>query len=504
MKKNNDYIIKKVKYEFFNEKGEQNFSKEYEVKLSLNPNDIEENNIIILNTCNFKTKEERVFYRIFDQKYKNIFIGNSRLLEYIKNQENNPIIMKNCTIYAKEIIDKLKEAILKLNDKSKKEEISYNKFRITLRYLSVNFEEDLFSEEFIKYEGIKYLISLIRNSSGNIRTYALNGLSKLLDFLSGYEYIKKQKKETFEMLIRLLINAENIKTNIYILDIFIKFIHYNNEDSVLFIDEVEKLEKNLKIPIFSSIIKMLTSSHIDRLNQLILILFNSLLLYSGQSEQMKLLNYLEEAGIYNALENISKIKGNYIQEQLKIFSENKNRIIKGFSNEIKYYKMKIEDLKNKNKIIEEELKNEKQKNKILNQKIIDLNNIINENKKVKKEIGNVKEQDNDNNYLRKIIELTDEIKELKFRFPFEISKEDKLIIISFISDDESIHYSLLCKNTEYFAKAVNNFYKEYPEFRKSKNIFMNKGKSIIEYETLEFNDVKNNDIITVRKLDDIN
>ena len=50
---------------------------------------------------------------------------------------------------------------------------------------------------------------------------------------------------------------------------------------------------------------------------------------------------------------------------------------------------------------------------------------------------------------------------------------------------------------------LNNFYKEYPEFRKTKNIFLNRGKNIIEYETLEFNNIKNNDIITFKKLDDL-
>ena len=196
-----NYIIKKVKYDFFNENGEQNFSKEFEVKLSLNPDCIEENYIIILNTCDFKTKEERVFYRIFDEK-KNIFINNSKQLEYIQKQENNPIIMKNCTIYAKEIIGKLKEAEVKINDKLKEEKVKirfeddyFQKLRIILRYLEINFEEDLFSEEFIKYEGIKYLISLIKISSGNIRTYSLIGLNKLLDFQSSYTFIEKIKKD---------------------------------------------------------------------------------------------------------------------------------------------------------------------------------------------------------------------------------------------------------------------------------------------------------------------
>lgn len=508
--KGKNYIVKKVKYDFFNENGEQNFSKEFEVKLSLDPDCIEENYFIILNTCDFKTKEERAFYRIFDQK-NNLFINNSRQLVYIINQKNNPIIMKNCTIYAKEIIDKLKEAEVKINDKLKEEKQNiifdgdyFNELRIILRYLGENFEEDLFSEEFIKYEGIKYLISLIKISSGNIRCYSLMGLNKLLDFEVGYKYIEKIKKEIFEILITILIKNESPKTDYCILDILIKIIGNNTNNNELFFDVAENYQKISQKKIFTLIVYFLSYHNKEPiLKKLSLIFINTLLSFCEPSNQKKVLIQLEEAGIYEVLEDVKKNKQKDIQEYLKIFQENKNRIIKCFSYEITNYIMQIKNLKNKNKIIEEELKKEKEKNEILNKKITELNKIINEKKKIKKEIDNTKEQhnvNNDNDYLRKIIELTEEIKELKLRFPFEISKDEKLIIIAFISDGESIHYSLLCKNTEYFSKLLNNFYKEYPEFRKTKNIFLNRGKNIIEYETLEFNNIKNNDIILLNLL----
>ena len=332
--------------------------------------------------------------------------------------------MKNCTIYAKEIIDKLKEAEVKINDKLKEEKQKiifdgdyFNELKIILRFLGENFEETLFSEEFIKYEGIKYLISLIKISSGNIRSYSLMGLDKLLDFQSSYKFIEKIKKEIFEIFITILIEKESLRTEYCILNILIKIIGNNTNNNELFFDVAENYQKISKKKIFASIINNLCNDNKEeKLKKSSFIFINNLLSFCEPSNQKKVLIQLEEAGIYEVIEDVKKNKQKNIQEYLKIFQENKNRIIKCFSYEITNYIMQIKNLKNKNKIIEEELKKEKEKNEILNKKITELNKIINENKKIKKEIDNRKEQNNDNNdndYLRKIIELTEEIKELK-------------------------------------------------------------------------------------------
>ena len=163
---------------------------------------------------------------MFEPK-KNLFINSSNQLLYIEKQENNPIIMKDYTIFAKEIIDKLKEAEVKLNDKLREENDKfYGNLKFTIFYLSKNYEEDLFSELYWIWR------------FGNLRS-----LDKILEFESSYSYIVKAKKEIFEKLIKILIEKDSIYTSCYILTIFIKIISYtNNKD--LFTDVIDNFEQN--------------------------------------------------------------------------------------------------------------------------------------------------------------------------------------------------------------------------------------------------------------------
>ena len=74
-----------------------------------------------------------------------------------------------------------------------------------------------------------------------------------------------------------------------------------------------------------------------------------------------------------------------------------------------------------------------------------------------------------NFYLNRIIELEDEKKELKKILPFEIMKGEKIISIIFISIDQKILYSIICKNTDKFTRLENILYDKYPEYKESEN-----------------------------------
>ena len=47
---------------------------------------------------------------------------------------------------------------------------------------------------------------------------------------------------------------------------------------------------------------------------------------------------------------------------------------------------------------------------------------------------------------------------LKLRYPFELLDGEKMISITFISFDELIQYSIICKNTHVFREIKNMFY----------------------------------------------
>ena len=107
----------------------------------------------------------------------------------------------------------------------------------------------------------------------------------------------------------------------------------------------------------------------------------------------------------------------------------------------------------------------------------------------------------------KISELNENIKEkdkiikeyeLKMsNFPFEISFGEKLISIVFISFDESIVFPILCKNTDIFNFVEKKFYEKYSEYKNLDNFFLLNGKRINENISLDENNIKNNDIITI-------
>ena len=69
------------------------------------------------------------------------------------------------------------------------------KFAKKMFDFETNLNCDLFAEEFISYEGIKYLLSFLESASGNICSYALKTLNRLLDFQSSNDYINKSKLE---------------------------------------------------------------------------------------------------------------------------------------------------------------------------------------------------------------------------------------------------------------------------------------------------------------------
>ena len=203
-----------------------------------------------------------------------------------------------------------------------------------------------------------------------------------------------------------------------------------------------------------------------------------------------------------------KEKDNLIQAE-----KNKNQILlKDLSNAQNL-------LKEKEKIIEEE-KNQKQKS---NKELKDLQNIIKDKEEKfneeRKKFGEMNKKISFYKYLlgsasqeEKMMKLFDELelkeKEIKklnemiSRFPFELLENEKLMTIIIISGDQTVHYSIICKNTQKFTEIEHNLYQKYPEYLESENYFLTNGKKINKYRTLEENKIKNGDIITLYKYGD--
>jgi hypothetical protein len=128
--------------------------------------------------------------------------------------------------------------------------------------------------------------------------------------------------------------------------------------------------------------------------------------------------------------------------------------------------------------------------------IINIKNLINElNKKLKNLNNNI---NND-----KLNELLEEIRikdKIISNYPVQLSEGEKLISVTFVSSDQKVHYSVICKNTDKFSKIENMLYDEYPECIKTENNFEVNGNKINKYKSLEFNRIKNNDIIMLKNI----
>jgi len=156
-------------------------------------------------------------------------------------------------------------------------------------------------------------------------------------------------------------------------------------------------------------------------------------------------------------------------------SENNNKEYINKINELEKYIKKLElKIKVRDKIINEE----KIKNENLNKKIKELENKSNKNL----EINN-------------IIELKNEIK--LFREYNNFSEGEKLISIKFGSEKQDIDYSMIIKNTEIFSQIEIMLYKKYPKYTETENYFLVSGNRVNRHKTLQDNNIKNNDIITL-------
>ena len=99
---------------------------------------------------------------------------------------------------------------------------------------------------------------------------------------------------------------------------------------------------------------------------------------------------------------------------------------------------------------------------------------------------------------KKINNLNETLK----RYPVILEENEKLISIIFASLDQTMHYSMICKNTDTISGLEQKLYSEYPKFIDSNNVFLCNGIAINRNRSFESYKIKNGDIIIVNKIDD--
>ena len=214
------------------------------------------------------------------------------------------------------------------------------------------------------------------------------------------------------------------------------------------------------------------------------------------------------------------IKGAFLKipiiEYFKFYNQNQrfkndgnksNSLIKNDNKYIEELIKKNTYLINELNKLENEFNKANSENRLLKRKLTDLENIIKEkDAQLNKSLSKVKDlekilknKSKDNLNLEKILSLMKELEEIKSKFPFQFSQNEKIMTITLISYDENIHYSLICKDTEIFSMIERQLYKEYPEFMENEIIFKKNDKIINRHLSLEENGIKNNDIINFKE-----
>ena len=103
--------------------------------------------------------------------------------------------------------------------------------------------------------------------------------------------------------------------------------------------------------------------------------------------------------------------------------------------------------------------------------------------------------------MKQLREKEEEIKNIKSMIQFDLKPGEKLISVIFVSVDQKIHYSLICKNTDIFSNVENALYKQFPEYKETENYFLINGVKVNKYKTLTENKIINSSIITLNTYD---
>ena len=220
---------------------------------------------------------------------------------------------------------------------------------------------------------------------------------------------------------------------------------------------------------------------------------NEILSFDKNDPSSKFL-FEEEKELFNKMSNYIQNINNNLKNN-EIILEKKNEELNEIINKLKLDLEKEKEINNNLNINIKKLEIEiKDKEKEINEEKLRNNDL---NKKIKN-INNSSQNSDILDLVKKIGEKENEIKELKEILPFEYTKGEKILIVTFLSLNEDIHYSIICKNTDDFYRLEIMFYNKYPEYKKGNNIFSIHGKEIDRYNDLESNNISDNDIKLVK------
>ena len=145
----------------------------------------------------------------------------------------------------------------------------------------------------------------------------------------------------------------------------------------------------------------------------------------------------------------------------------------------------------------------KSTNMIINQKALLNDKISNENNNISNNI-NLSQNESQSLNANSINDITSNNSSInlnKKEKNISVLKQEKIIVLKFISSDQCLNYSIVCKSTDKFNLVINRIFDIYPEYIEKKCFFMCNGNVINEYKDIQENKIKNGDIILVSNVE---
>jgi hypothetical protein len=320
--------------------------------------------------------QQKKFLEFIPQDYETL---ESRLLHHIVNPETGLYVlstkelkafedknivykMMNCSKEASRVlkiinqsVDEIKSGMSRLSDFSRQsnaasQSVIFSNSNMTVDIKGVAYKlknfltVDIFAEEFISYGGVGSIIEFIRLTHGNTRSYAVNGLRSLLEYLNSYEYIRENPSVLYE-LYYVLNSNENINTVSFTLDVFVNICTYLKNDGVKFLFKaIEEYSSDKETPMFEELVNFLKDSSID-IKSNVMALIHLILEYSPDKyTEAKTLSLLNEVKLDDILADNSDCKYEIFQFHLTNFQIITDKIVKGSNYEIEVYKKKLNDI----------------------------------------------------------------------------------------------------------------------------------------------------------------
>jgi hypothetical protein len=115
-------------------------------------------------------------------------------------------------------------------------------------------------------------------------------------------------------------------------------------------------------------------------------------------------------------------------------------------------------------------------------------------------------QNENNNLKTQLIIKDNEINQLKLKIKNN-KKEDEyvnindIMVVNFISTDNSVHCGIKCMPSYTFAKVEEELYQFYDNLRNTNNAFIVKGRPILRFKKICENNIKNGDIVQLIKVE---